>query len=107
LSLLARNAQVKGIFPIRILSESHQHPPRVISNNLLEVQELSVVAITKAHLEITHPDSLPSGIKYTVQSQPAHGRLHLDGHREHFISNVCNPFVTSKEKKSLSGPASV
>ena len=97
--VVARNAQVKGTFPIRILSESHQHPPRVISNNLLEVQELSVVAITKAHLEITHPDSLPSGIKYTVQSQPAHGRLHLDGHREHFISHFTQEDINKDNLK--------
>ncbi|XP_052099756.1 chondroitin sulfate proteoglycan 4-like [Mytilus californianus] len=105
--VMAQNAQIQGTFPIRIITESHNHPPRIINNNLIEVQELREVEITKDYLEVSHPDTLPSGIKYTVESQPQHGRLLLNGHRENIVNHFTQEDINNNNLKfrhTQSGP---
>ncbi|KAJ8304606.1 hypothetical protein KUTeg_018189 [Tegillarca granosa] len=78
-AVVAGSVQVQGQFPIRVIFESQNRPPRVVHNNVLEVSESGSAVLTESHLLVTHPDSLPSGIVYTVRMAPKHGQLFVVG----------------------------
>ena len=46
------NIPLDGTVKIRILSESHTDPPHIINNNVITVDENSVVTITDQDLQV-------------------------------------------------------
>lgn len=76
-AVTADKAQAQDNFNIKIFLESQQHPPRLVHNGVLDLEEGSNAVITQSLLHVTHPDTLPGDIEYTVVAGPKYGRLQV------------------------------
>ncbi|XP_069759326.1 chondroitin sulfate proteoglycan 4-like, partial [Narcine bancroftii] len=70
-----KDIQAEGIFPILIFMESHQHPPVVVHNKKIIVDQEGAQSILKKQLLVSHDDSLPSDLIYSMKVPPAYGHL--------------------------------
>ncbi|XP_050402856.1 chondroitin sulfate proteoglycan 4 [Patella vulgata] len=78
-AFIINNAKVQGIFTIIMYLESQLRPPQVTHNRLLEVAEGSGAIITQSHLNVNHPDSIPTDITYTITTKPQYGAIYVKG----------------------------
>eukprot|EP00062_Callorhinchus_milii_P002601 gi/632939203/ref/XP_007908172.1/ PREDICTED: chondroitin sulfate proteoglycan 4 [Callorhinchus milii] len=67
--------QVMGTFGIQIFLESHRNSPTVLHNKKLFVKQGKATTISKEQLLVSHNDSAPSDVIYTVKTPPLHGQL--------------------------------
>ncbi|XP_072408895.1 chondroitin sulfate proteoglycan 4-like [Chiloscyllium punctatum] len=70
-----KEIKTKGTFPILIFLESHQHPPIVVHNKKIFVNQGEAKKIWRDQLLVSHNDSVPSDLIYTVKTAPVHGQL--------------------------------
>ncbi|KAK3097473.1 hypothetical protein FSP39_009958 [Pinctada imbricata] len=83
-AVFAGQARAQSSFVIHIFQTTQNVPPRIVHNSILEVPELGFSTLTTNNLQVTHPNSPPSSIIYTVTAPPSHGRLRVQGryHRQ-------------------------
>uniref|UniRef100_UPI00398EE59D chondroitin sulfate proteoglycan 4-like n=1 Tax=Pristiophorus japonicus TaxID=55135 RepID=UPI00398EE59D len=70
-----KEIKAKGTFPILIFMEGHQYPPIVVHNKKLIVDQGEAKTIWKEQLLVSHDDSVPSDLVYSVKAAPVHGHL--------------------------------
>ncbi|KAJ7986925.1 hypothetical protein DPEC_G00333440 [Dallia pectoralis] len=78
----AKELRLDASVAVRVYREGHQRPPTVRHNHVVVVEEGKPVNINQGHLEVTHMDSLPSDIVFTVNTAPSHGFLRRSSHEE-------------------------
>ncbi|CAH1796812.1 unnamed protein product [Owenia fusiformis] len=71
------DTEAEGRVAISIYLASHQHPPRVVHNKVLVLNEGESTIITKETLLIAHPDSDPGSIEYIITDPPKYGRVKM------------------------------
>ncbi|XP_062617524.1 chondroitin sulfate proteoglycan 4-like [Saccostrea cucullata] len=76
-AVVAGEARTQGQFRIHILQGTPSQIPRVINNNVLQVQSLKSSVISRSHLEVFSSLSQPSSIVFTVQSRPRYGAIYV------------------------------
>ena len=62
---------------VRVYLESHQHPPKVVNNKRLIVDEGRSATIERSILKVVHPDTQFDEIRFTIKMQPVYGILKL------------------------------
>lgn len=67
--------KTEGTFPILIFMESHQHSPVVVHNKKIFVNQGGTKSILNEQLLVSHDDSLPSDLIYSVRVPPVYGQL--------------------------------
>lgn len=72
-------SETQGLFSILLFLESRRHPPHVVHNKIVVINEGKSVVITNSYLHISHPDSFPADIVYHVISPPKYGFLSIAG----------------------------
>ncbi|XP_042187800.1 chondroitin sulfate proteoglycan 4 [Callorhinchus milii] len=72
-----KNVLLDGGVSIRIYLESHQHPPSIVNNSSILVEEGKPVKISQNNLQIVHQDNLPTEIVYKVKIAPSHGYIRI------------------------------
>ncbi|KAL3865703.1 hypothetical protein ACJMK2_043065 [Sinanodonta woodiana] len=77
-AVIANGTQTEGSFSIQIFTESHQHPPRVINNKVLELSGQNGI-IDQSHLLVSHPEVKEDDIDYIVLKLPRHGSIEING----------------------------
>ncbi|XP_041034469.1 chondroitin sulfate proteoglycan 4-like [Carcharodon carcharias] len=70
-----KEVKAKGTFPILIFKESHRHPPIVVHNKKLFVDQGEAKKIWDEQLLVFHNDSVPSDLIYSVKAAPVNGQL--------------------------------
>ncbi|XP_078285949.1 chondroitin sulfate proteoglycan 4-like [Rhinoraja longicauda] len=70
-----KEIKVEGTFPILIFMESHQHPPIVVHNKKIFVDQGGAKKILNEQLLVSHDGSLPSDLIYSVRVPPVYGQL--------------------------------
>ena len=78
-AVVSNDVQTQGSFPLIIEDDSMLHPPEVIRNQMLKVNEGQTVKITDAHLLLQHPSLNDEEVVLIVTSPPKHGFLQLRG----------------------------
>ncbi|CAI9720454.1 Hypothetical predicted protein [Octopus vulgaris] len=68
-------SETQGSFSILLFLESQRHPPHVIHNKIVVINESQSVIITNNYLHVSHPDSFPADIQYHVTTPPKFGFL--------------------------------
>ncbi|XP_069780448.1 chondroitin sulfate proteoglycan 4 [Narcine bancroftii] len=85
------NVLLDGGINVRIYLESHQHAPKIVSNNNLLVEEGKPVKISETNLQVIHEDNLPSEIIYKVKIAPAHGYIRSFAEAEGYYRSEHQP----------------
>ncbi|XP_048473236.1 chondroitin sulfate proteoglycan 4 [Rhincodon typus] len=70
-----KEIKTKGTFPILIFLERHQYPPIVVHNKKIFVNQGGAKKIWRDQLLVSHNDSVPSDLIYSVKTAPVHGQL--------------------------------
>ncbi|XP_051898550.1 chondroitin sulfate proteoglycan 4 [Pristis pectinata] len=70
-----KEIKAEGILPILIFMESHRHPPVVVHNEKVFVDQGGAKNVLKEQLLVSHDDSLPSDLIYSVKVPPVYGHL--------------------------------
>lgn len=78
-AVVGGDVQTDGSFPVIIEDDSMLHPPEVIRNQMLKVNEGQTIKITDAHLLLRHPSLNDEEVVLIVTSPPKHGFLQLRG----------------------------
>ena len=78
-AVVSGNVQTKGSFPVIIEDDNMLHPPEVIHNQVLKVNEGQTVKITDVHLLLQHPSLNDEEVVLIVTSPPQNGFLQLQG----------------------------
>lgn len=76
-AVVAGEARIQDQFAINILQGTPSQIPRVINNNVVQVQSMKRSIITKSHLQIFNSLTQPSSIVYTVQNKPRYGAIYV------------------------------
>ncbi|CAH1252993.1 CSPG4 [Branchiostoma lanceolatum] len=76
-TIKVKGTEVKGKFKVRAFLASYQKPPKVGTLKPLVVKEGKPAVITSQILSVTHPDSTPQEIVFTVTDAPKFGYLEL------------------------------
>ncbi|XP_039211715.1 chondroitin sulfate proteoglycan 4-like isoform X2 [Crotalus tigris] len=79
---------------IQIYLENHQHPPVVLHNHSLLVEEGNPVQISNGKLLAVHENSLPSEIEFKVRSSPVYGYLWKFTSKENYLGAEENPVLS-------------
>ncbi|XP_054145647.1 chondroitin sulfate proteoglycan 4-like [Melozone crissalis] len=79
---------------VRVYSESHQQPPRIVNINSLLVEEGKPVKISKGKLQVVHENSPPSEIVFTVRQLPVHGYIRKFSSEESYLSSDQRPALS-------------
>ncbi|GAB1600398.1 chondroitin sulfate proteoglycan 4-like [Argonauta hians] len=70
-------SETQGSFSILLFLESQRHPPHIIHNKIVVINESQSVTITNSYLHVSHPDSFPIDIQYHVIVPPKFGILSI------------------------------
>ncbi|XP_067401894.1 chondroitin sulfate proteoglycan 4-like [Emydura macquarii macquarii] len=79
---------------VRMYLESHQHPPKIVHNNNLLVEEGKPVKISKGKLQVVHENSSPSEIMFTLRTPPVHGYIRKFASEEGYLGAEQKPVLT-------------
>ncbi|XP_077378738.1 chondroitin sulfate proteoglycan 4 isoform X2 [Festucalex cinctus] len=104
LTVTANDIHLIAKINVKVYLESHQRPPIVQHHNNLLVEEGKTVKIDDTKLEVTHEDSVPSEIVFTVKMGPYHGFLrHFVEADERHVGSKESPVKTFTQKDINSG----
>ena len=76
-NVIAGEARTRDEFTIHILQGTPAQIPRVINNNVLQVQSLKTQVISKSNLQVFNTLSQPSSIVFSVQTRPSYGSIYI------------------------------
>ncbi|XP_076139522.1 chondroitin sulfate proteoglycan 4-like [Alosa pseudoharengus] len=88
---------------LKVFLESHQEPPKIIQNNPIVVEEKKPVKIRQKDLEVTHKDSTPSEIVYSVKKAPSHGFLRRSAGKDKPYQGTMEKPVQSFSQQDING----
>ncbi|XP_072848868.2 chondroitin sulfate proteoglycan 4 [Pogona vitticeps] len=90
----AKGVQLNAGMNVRVYLESDQHPPAIVHNRNILVEEGKPVKINKEKLLVVHDNSLPSEIEFKLRSPPIHGYLRKFASEESYLERKENPVLS-------------
>lgn len=85
---IAGEARIQEEFQIHILQGTPSRIPRVINNNVLQVQSLKSQTIRKSNLLVFNALSQPSSIVYSITTRPRYGAIYVTYKTESRVQNT-------------------
>ncbi|XP_029433154.1 chondroitin sulfate proteoglycan 4-like [Rhinatrema bivittatum] len=102
-TVMVNNIQTDTGINVRMYLESHQHPPRVLHNSNLLVEEGKPVKISKGKLQVVHEDNSPLEIVFTIVTLPKYGYIRKFASEEGYINSEQKSISTFTQQDINSG----
>ncbi|KAJ7334986.1 hypothetical protein JRQ81_012927 [Phrynocephalus forsythii] len=93
-TVYAKGVHLNAGMNVHVYLESHQHPPAIVHNSHILVEEGKPVKINKGKLLVTHDNSLPSEIEFKLGSPPSYGYLRKFALEEGYLGTEENPVLS-------------